>query len=204
MAYTMRAIRTLTPLLLLLVLVGGCARYQYDIVRPEDARQRIGKEWRRVDRGPVYFRLRTVDNHLLVHVYNASEDPIRVLGDRSYIVTPVGRSIPLPTQTIAPGAFMKLILPPVEQVIRAGPSVGFGFGYRAHGYYPWYYSPYYPYGGYGPAFYDPYWYEPRYFYIENPENYWEWEGETDVTLRVVFEQRDQVFDHMFIFHRVKI
>jgi hypothetical protein len=188
----------MTPLLLLIALGTGCATYHYDIVRPESSRGRIGEDgWQRVEAGQVAYRFRSVENHLVVQVVNASGAPVRVLGDRSYVVTPGNQSIPLETQSIAPGTFVKLILPPVRPVVRRGPSVGFGVGYstgRAYRGYP-----------YHPMFDDPYWGEPDYLYVGDMNTYWEWEGETDVTLHLVFEPANgEVFEQEFVFHRVKV
>ena len=178
------------------LLSGGCAKYNYDITQPESARLRVGKQWQRVAAGPVTYRMITVDNHLVIQCYNTTKDPMRVLGDRSYIVTPANQSIPLPSQTIAPGSYAKLILPPLEQIVRPGPSIGFGAGYST--------GRYYGHRAFRDPFYDPWFPEPTYLYIENPSTYWQWEGESDATVHLVFEHSAGTLEQTFVFHRVKV
>jgi hypothetical protein len=63
----------------------------------------------RVD--PLEYSMRTVDNRLVVRVFNPTDDAIELVGPRCSVVDPDGQSHPLRTQSIAPGSFIKLIFP---------------------------------------------------------------------------------------------
>lgn len=182
-------------LLLFASLLCGCSTYNYDILQPESAHLRITtSDWQTLPSGPVSYHFRAVESHLVIQIYNTTSDPLRLLGDRSYIVTPSSQSIPLDTQTIAPGAFAKLILPPVQPIIHTGPAIGIGFGYSTGRVYR----------AYPEDFYNPAFAEPRMLYVETPANYWEWDGETNVTLHLVFDQSGKTVGQTFVFHRVKL
>src|SRR5205814_908677 len=66
----------------------------------------------RVD--PLEYRLRSYDNRLVLSIFNPTQDPITLAGDRSYVVDPKDQSHPLRSQTIAPNTFVRLILPPMR------------------------------------------------------------------------------------------
>ena len=52
---------------LLLACVGGCAHYEYDLVRPPELSRHIGaKAWEVVTLDPLEYRLRTSDNRLVI------------------------------------------------------------------------------------------------------------------------------------------
>src|SRR5262245_50127092 len=112
----MRRMRLNVPLLTLFgLLVGGCARYEYDVVRPDDLTGHVGtKEDVVFTRDPLEYRLRTADNRLVMRIYNPTDAPITLLGARSSVVDPDGQSHPLPSMTAAPESFIKLILPPLR------------------------------------------------------------------------------------------
>src|SRR5881394_1297012 len=86
-----------------LILMTGCARYEFDLVQPQDLARHIGSqsdETVRVD--PLEYRMRAVENRLVVRIFNPTTDPITLAGDKSYVVDPAGQSHPLRAQTIAP------------------------------------------------------------------------------------------------------
>jgi hypothetical protein len=61
--------------------------------------------------------------------------------------------------------------------------------------------------GYCPGFYDPFWDEPRYYtyYDESDTTYWDWEGETDIRIHLVFQRGGpKTFEHDFTFRRKKM
>ena len=89
----------------------------------------------------------------MMDIFNPTGDAITLLGDQSSVVDPRGQSHPLRTQSIAPAAFIKLILPPMRPVYRANPSIGIGVGV---GFSRAYYNRF----GYG-GVYDPLWDEPQ-------------------------------------------
>ncbi len=176
-----------TPLAAMVLLLTGCARYEYDLVNPPDLARHIGSkadEIVRVD--PLEYRLRSYDNRLTMSIFNPTHDPITLAGDHSYVVT----------QTIAPGTYVRVILPPMRPgYYESSPSIGIGLGvgyvggFRGRRPYP---------------FYDPYFYdEPRYYtyYDESDTTYWNWEGETAVKLHLVYQRAQTTFSHDFTFHR---
>jgi hypothetical protein len=195
---------------ILLVLSGclfsfstGCAKYEYDIIEPEDLAGHIGSRADHdVGREPLVYRLRAYDNRLVMRVFNETDEPIHVQGDRSFVVDPEGQSRPLRSQTIAPRAFIKLIFPPVRPYWNTGPSVGFGVGYVVSS------------SGrnsnrssatvvYRPRFHD----QPRYYSLnDGGEVFWDWRGEGSIRLTLVFEREgaNETFSHSFVFQRKKM
>ena len=186
----------------LLVTMGGCARYEYDVIRPPEVAQHVGSNGDAVIAlDPLLYRMRSVENHLVIRIQNPTADRIQLLGAQSFVVDPNGESHPLRSQTIAPNSFIKLILPPLPpQVAPAGPTIGIGIGAGFGAAYP------YSYGYYDP-FYDPLWERPRYYAVYDSEGtyYWEWTGESDVRLNLVYQRNEQKpFIHEFVFHRRKV
>ena len=186
---------------------GGCARYEYDLLEPADVAQRIGRKSPVVIpmEPAVRYEARAYDDRLVLFVFNESDDePLKLLGEDSYVVDPRGESHPLPTRTIAPGSSTKLIFPPVRPTFRAGPSFGVGLGVglgSARGRRGYYGAG--RYGHFGDPFYDDY---PRYYQLaDDGTTYWTWPGSgTDVRLRLVYARGDERFDHEFTFRRVRL
>jgi hypothetical protein len=189
----------LAKTILLTTLLTGCARYEYGLTTPPDLARHIGAKTEEViQRDPLEYRLRAVEDRLVMNIYNTTDDPIALLGDRSYVVAPSGQSHPLRSQTIAPHTFIKLILPPMRPFYReAGPTFGIGFGLSSG------------YGYRGFRNYDPFFYdyaEPRYYTYYDPSDatYWNWEGETDARLHLLFQRDKETFAQDFGFHRKKV
>jgi hypothetical protein len=187
--------RRILPVLLL-ALATGCAKYEYDLVSPPDLRTHIGRKTDAVTPvEPLTYRWRTVDNRLVVRVFNPTEDPVELLGERSTVVSPDGQSHPLRGQTIAPSSHAKLILPPPRpRVYNSGPTFGVGVGMhvdaRDRGF---------P--------HDPYHHDrPRYLTIYDDENalYWNWNGETEVRLTLVYRRGEDEIRHPFTIRRKKM
>jgi hypothetical protein len=178
------------------VWAGGCTKYEYQIVEPQSLARRVGSStFERLEVPPLVFHLRTYENRLVMRVENPTSDPIQFLGDQSYVVSPNGESHPFRNETIAPGAFMKLVFPPVRPRLEGplGPTFGIGVGYSTGR------------GGLrrGPGYYDDF--EPRYLYVvDDGKLYWDWDGETDVRMSLVFKRGEQVFSQGFVIHRVKV
>lgn len=189
---------------------AGCAKYEYDIVAPAELAQHVdakgtaGGVIERPDAPALRYAMRTVDNRLVVHVHNPGDAPVRLLGDQSTAVDPRGQSHPLRSQTIAPQSFIRLILPPQPpQVSPSGPSIGIGFGTVYGGGYPHRYG--YSRIGYGYGW-DPWYDYPRYYtvYDENAV-YWNWDGETEVRLVLVYQRgEEKPFNHEFVIRRRKM
>jgi hypothetical protein len=197
----------LVPVLLTSLTLGsiGCARYEYDLVHPQELAQHIGRDKTvEVTREPLNYRFRTVESRLVMQVYNPTTAPVRLLGDQSTVVDPRGQSHPSRGQSIAPGSFIKLIFPPLMPVVAPrGPVIGFGV--MAIGSSGGYYRRRYVRGG---AFgYDPILDGPRYYsvYAADEGTYWEWEGEGEIRVLLVYQLGDQKpFTHEFVFRRKKV
>ena len=195
------------------VAATGCARYEYDLVEPRDQQRHIG---RAVDVAvqfePLTYRLRTVDNRLVMRAYNNTDEPIQLLGERSTVVGPNGQSHPLRGQSIAPRSFIKLIFPPPRPQVydRGGPTFGVGIGYGLH-------SSVVPAPHDGlpdrRAFHthhnawDPYFRDaPQYatVYDEGDVYYWDWRGTGEVRVNLLYRQGERELRHSFVFRRVKM
>src|SRR5439155_6189759 len=106
--------------------------YEYDLDQPSDLRRHIATRTDIVvGIDPLEYRLRTVDNRLVMRVFNQTDDAINLLGDKSAVVDPHGQSHPVRSQAIAPHSFAKLIFPPIRpRVYDSGPTFGIGIGTR--------------------------------------------------------------------------
>src|SRR5688572_22465805 len=166
-----------------LALLCGCARYEYDLIHPPELRRHVGEKADEVIRlEPLEYKLRSVDNRLVIRVYNRGDVPLLLLGEQSVVVAPDGESHPLRGRTIPPGSFVKLIFPPLRpRFERGGPTFGVGVGVgvsrdRYHGV-----------GG-AHDYPSPYSDEPEYYTMYEPSEalYWDWHGETDARAILVY------------------
>jgi hypothetical protein len=181
----------------------GCAGYEFDIAKPPDLVRHIGSEEEtNFTRGPLAYRLRAYQGRLVVRIFNHTAGPIRLVGEQSGVFAPDQKSHPLPGQMIAPGSFIKLILPPPRPWAEPiGPSTAFGSvgGWPDWRNYddPWssgfYYGP--------PGYYSP----PGYTMVDTGNYYWDWDGPTDMRLTLTFQTGDAPpFSQEFLFHRRKV
>jgi hypothetical protein len=174
----------------------GCASYDYRITEPANVAREIGTKSDEIfSIAPVEYRLRTVDSRLVMRIYNSSDAPITLLGERSTAVDPGGQSHPLETQTIAPNSFIKLILPPIRPRLEpSGPSIGIGFG-TVIGTRP---------TKHGVGVYRKEIYVPRYMRVyDNQAIYWDWNGESVVHLNLVYQVGAENFEQRFVVARFK-
>jgi hypothetical protein len=173
--------------LTLWVVSSGCTRYEFDIVQPPQFAQLVGTDNDALlQLGPLSYRLRAVEGHLVVRIYNPTAQPIDFLGAESYAVDPQGQSHSLTGQVIAPESFIKLILPPMPPDRPAnGPIISFAFGS----------------GGDADA------QQPvldRPAALASPQT-WDWTGQTDIRLSLRFQRgTDPPFTHAFLIHRRKM
>ena len=227
----MRSAAVFCLLCLVAASAGGCATYEYNLVQPPDLARHIGsKAEETINLEPLQYRLITVENRLVIRIFNPTDDPIELLGPRSTIVDPAGQSHAVRAQTIAPNSFIKLILPPQRPQVYypTGPTFGVGVGtayrvdaqpwgpyywpYRPYWYSPaWYGPPFYGAGYYGPGYYGPgyggYYAGPRYLAVvdENDTTYWEWNGaEGQARVVLTFLRQGKEFQQSLVFRRQKM
>ena len=183
-------------------LLAGCTKYEYDLFHPPELSCHVGRDIDAVkQREPFEYRFRTVDNRLVIRIYNQTDDQIQLIGERSSIVDPDGQSHPLIGGPIAPHSFLKLIIPPPRpRVYESNPTFGIGVGvgvsnsrYR--------HSPHYHFNDCTPI--DDY---PRYIavYDDNDTRYWDWKGEGEARLNLVFQHGDKEIRQEFTFRRRKV
>lgn len=195
----------------LLILLPGCVRYEYDVVQPPELAGHVGtKSWVSFQRDELEYRLRTVDDRLVMRIYNLGEQPVKLLGPDSAAVDPRGESHPLRRATILPGSHVRLVFPPPRpRVARYGPSFGFGvgigsgFGGRFH------HRDHFGYGAYDDI-------GPRYYsvYDASDPTYFRWPGNTNLRLLLTYrrgltgesetpadEGGEEIFRHEFTFRR---
>jgi hypothetical protein len=195
-------------LLPLVALLTGCAHFEYDLVRPASLARHIGdKQAQVLHVDPLEYRMQSAEDRLVIKIYNPTDDTIQLLGRASSVVDPEGESHPLRDRTIAPGSFVKLILPPLAPEIEpVGPVIGVG----VVGPYPYPYRRRFyrrawgdPWGG---VWYYPAYPEPAYYsvYDVNDPYYWDWDDEADVRLILVFQRGKGQFRQEFTFHRRKM
>jgi hypothetical protein len=214
--------RSASVAILALVVLTGCARYEYDLVEPREFTRHVGRS---VDAmaeiEPLTYRMRSVDNRLVMRIYNNSDDSIELLGEKSSVVDPQGQSHPLRSMSIAPKSFIKLIFPPPRpRVYDSSPTfgVGVGYGMRVDA------LPGEPPDGlpdrrdfhthenaWNPYFRD----EPRYLAAsaasaasavldENDSYYWDWKVGGEARVNLVYKRGDSELRHSFVFRRVKM
>lgn len=175
-------------------LLAGCARYEYDLVQPADLARHVGsKSDVQLNLDPLRYHLRSKENRLVMQIYNPTQDPIRLLGEQSFVVDPEGESRPLRGRTIAPDSRIKEIFPPFRPRIEPrGPTIGIGVGTRIG-------RASYPYSHHALSR------QPLYFDIYDSDAlYWDWNGETDARMTLTYQRGDETFQHHFIFHRRKM
>jgi hypothetical protein len=175
-------------------LLAGCARYEFDVLAPAEVSGAVtGKADRQIDRPPLHYKLRAVENRLVMRIYNPGDVTTTLRGDLSYVVDPEGQSHPLPTLSAAPQSHLKLILPPFRPRLEPrGPTIGFGVG-TVVGSHPGYET--------GVAA------EPVYLLMTDDSNnamYWDWPGESEIRMLLVFERGGERLEHAFVIRRVKI
>lgn len=200
--------------------LGGCATYEYQIVQPADLAGHIGGSVHEVKIDPLVYKMQSYQNHLVVQIFNPTGDAVQLIGEQSSVVTPDKQSIPMQSQAIAPGSYAKLVLPPLRAEIQpTGPSIGIGLGMRVDASGPAE-QPIEPMAmaevseparsaepvtamntmtGMDPGI------SSHVVYLVDLEDhkYWDWDGETDVTLILSYRQGDKTFTHQFLIHRVK-
>jgi len=198
---TMKKLLSMLPCALLVM--TGCARYQYAIVEPSHLGRTIGQDGTRITYEPLEYDFAVRDGELSMAIANPAAQPVSIVAEKSYVVSPEGASHPVPVAgSIAPRSFTATLLPPQPPVYRSGPAFSFGFGIGSYS------APFY--GGpvvshsFGYHFYDSVYEGPREHYPANLPNYWTWKTGR-VRLRLTYEQGDtNTFSHDFVLERRKV
>jgi hypothetical protein len=180
-----------------LLLLTGCARYEYVLVEPTQFARTITKEKTRISQPPMEYEFARQDDHLMMAIINPTQEPVRVVQSKSFIVSPDGESHPLPSSLVAPRSYATLLLPPEPPVYRSGPgfSIGFGFGNYIGS----------PHFGTGIGYYDTLYEGPRdYYMVGDGPNYWPWKT-GPVRMRLSYEQGNtNAFEHNLVLERRKV
>lgn len=191
----------LTSLAVSVLLLSSCATYQYRIVEPPVAAGPLSRQeaivfpWH-----PLEYQAIQAHDRLGLLIVNPTDDPVMLLGERSYVVDPTGEThAPMRSRSIAPRSRITMALPPAPTYAPARPRVGIGVGvssgYRGAGFGTGLYSQWagYPYwGGY-----------PHYVHVQDGGPFWRWTTGT-VRMRLAFEQFGERFIHDFTFERVRV
>ena len=194
----MRSLLLILAPFLLLVGGSGCAKYEYNLVRPPELAGHVGSNADAVVTvDPLEYRMRSVDNRLVLRVFNPTQDAVELLGAKSAAVDPNGQSHPFHAQTIVPGSFIKLIIPPIRPRVYEpyyGPTWGFGTGVgtRVSGHSHCHSAA----NSSGPLY--------LMMMDENDTYYWDWSGESGCRLLLVYSRAGKEFTHEFFFLRQKM
>lgn len=182
-----------------MLLAAGCARYEFPVleapaIEGQDTPVEVVSATQEVtvERLPLRYRLQVVENRLVVRVFNSSDRVVELVGGRSTVVDPIGQSRGLRNQVLTPGAFVKLVLPPLrsEPVRNDGLSVsgrgGYGPGLDRGEF------------GFGVGYTTPDRSVPR-----DRGDTWDWSGEGQVRLNLVFREvgTTEEWTHSFRFGR---
>lgn len=109
----------------LLTTAGGCAS-KFSLVSPDELATELSSTAIDVPMEPVSLKIGVFDNRVDVRILNPGDEPVRIVGEESYVVTAGGETIAIPTGTIAPQSFIRYRLPPRPPY--GGSGVGFGIG----------------------------------------------------------------------------
>jgi len=181
---------------LTLLLVSGCARYEYVLVQPAQFSRTITGERTRIAYAPMEYEFAEEDDHLVMAAINPTAEPVRIVQSKSFLVSPDGESHPLPASLIAPRSYKAMLLPPEPPAYRASPSfsIGFGVGHFFGG----------PHFGTGFGYHDYIYGGPRHYQQVNASDHWPWET-GPVRMRLSFEQgTTNTFEHDFLIERRKV
>jgi hypothetical protein len=179
---------------LLLVVVSGCTSYRYEVADRDEGRLQVRKDQDLVlQAAPAELRLRQVESRCVVLVTNPTTQPFEIEAGGSTVVDPTGQSRSIAGQLVPPGAYVKYILPPVEEYAPRGPQFQIGLGMMVQN--PP--SPAVPEVGDGPR--EAVYLSPG---SRNME-YWEWPGPGQIRLLLSLKQGDSPQRHEIVLRRIK-
>lgn len=184
------------------MLLVGCTNYNYIVTDSTHLSQRISKDTEttlKID--PVIYGMVVKENRLVLIIKNTLTDPIELLGAKSTVVDQKGQSHPLRSQTIAPNAFVKLILPPLRPRFETTPSSSLMFGVQARRD-----SSALPDTASLPASITSRPAEPVYldYFSDTDPYYWDFDGEGEIRLLITYQKSDgTVWTDQFTIYRQK-
>lgn len=123
-----RAIILQITVFLSILTAGGCGTARFAVSPPEPAATVTGKQPLTQVLAPLTYAFHSKENRLVVEAINDGPDTLMLDGDRSYVITPDGLSMPLGGRVAPPGSRVKLILPPFEPRYRDNGNIHFGVG----------------------------------------------------------------------------
>jgi hypothetical protein len=174
--------------------LSGCAVYEFDLTRPEDLAGRAGREEALVRKiEPIEYRLISVENRLVVKMFNTSDQAIKLLAPESTVVDPDGQSRSIKAASIQPGSFARVVMPPVRPEFRSSSGSTARVGT--------YYGPGLRRSDFGHTEMD---IPENYQLVDGGETFWEWRGETEARLVLVYERDGERFTHRLTLNRVKV
>jgi hypothetical protein len=182
--------------LVLVALLTGCARYEYQLIEPAQSAGHIGSKADYVAKlEPLEYRFRAVEGRLVIQIHNPTDENIQLRGSESYVVDPKGQSHPLRSLAIAPNSYGKVIIPPPRPVVYdTGPHIGFGVG------------TYISRNEHHDVRCDAMVNHPIYLDVYDDEDayYWQINGEGDLRIRLTYHRKDKTFSDNFRMRRVKM
>jgi hypothetical protein len=175
--------------LMAMCLCFGCAHYEFDIVQPT-VDGHVGRHSdTHISIDPVVYRMRSIDGRLVIWIDNPKAESIVLLGHKSVAIDEWGVAHPLQEQTIAPGSYIKLTIPPQR------PPGESSAPNSTNGPFPANDQPgYIPPSGYGQA-------SPQ---ASDSLRYWDWNDESEIQMNLVFQRNNKTFTQTFLVRRVRM
>jgi len=171
---------------LVCVWLTGCTTWHYDVSDPVGASKSVTKDADLVIPAPPgEVRVRQVESRCVFMIENPTTQPITLDGSNSAIVDPTGQTRVLAGQLIPPGAFVKLVLPPIEEYEPRGPEFRIGFGMQVSA---------------------PTQDTVRAQYLmsgASPMEYWNWSGSGSIRVILTLSQEQVSKRHEFLITRTK-
>ncbi len=168
------------------LLLTGCASYRYDVAGPDGSAKTVRKDADLViPAEPAEIRVRQVENRCVFMIENPTTQPVSLDGANSAVVDPTGQSRALAGQLIPPGAYLKLVLPPMAEYEPRGPEFRIGFGMQVSA---------------------PQEESVKAHYLMSaagPMEYWEWSGAGSIRLTLSLVQEQVSRRHEFTITRTK-
>ncbi len=160
-----------TILVLTLVSLCGCARYDFQVIKPDTLSTRVTETASRLQTPNMVYLMQAYENRLVVQLHNKDAASVELLGEKSFVVDPAGVSHPLRSLTIAPDSWAKLVLPPLRPRFQ---DHGFNFGVGAQ----------------SDASDAPGMIQPVYLdvYADTDAFYWDWDGDSPIRMRLTYRR----------------